>query len=284
MWSRLGPVTHYVEPFCGGAAILLARPIPAGLEVVSDSNFYIANFWRCVKFQPHALASWANYPVSHIDAAARHRWLTDPGRTSILVEHLMDPEWAGDPQLGGWWVWGQCLAIGGNWCVRGEPRGDGLGSIPLISCPGRGLQAIPPDSTESFIISWIYTLSRRLERVRIIHGDFERCLNLHYGDCHGGAGVFLDPPYKQFERMYGKETEESVAMRAENWARRNQHRARIALCGFRGDYDLPGWEIVEWSRPGMTMGSDKTRDLEAIWFSPRCLPQPRQKELFDETS
>lgn len=75
VWDRLGAPTQYIEPFCGSAAILLAKHTPAPLEVICDSSGFIANFWRSVKHQPERVAEWADYPVSHIDLGARHIWL-----------------------------------------------------------------------------------------------------------------------------------------------------------------------------------------------------------------
>jgi hypothetical protein len=136
VWRRFGPVKQYIEPFCGTAAVLLANPEPPLLEVVNDMNGYIANFWRAVKNQPAAVADWADYPVSHIDLGARHRWLTDPDRTRALAGALQDPEWPGDAQIAGWWVWGQCCWIGSGWCDWFR-----AGKIPHASDAGRGVQA-----------------------------------------------------------------------------------------------------------------------------------------------
>jgi hypothetical protein len=75
VWTRLGRPAQYIEPFCGSAAVLLAAPKPAALEVINDGSGFIANFWRAVKHQAPAVAEWADYPVSHIDLGARHVWL-----------------------------------------------------------------------------------------------------------------------------------------------------------------------------------------------------------------
>ena len=126
VWRRLGSPKQYIEPFCGSAAILLAAPQPASLEVIGDANCYVANFWRALKFGPDDVTRWQDYPVSHIDLAARHRWLTEPARVAALREKLADPEWPGDPQIAGWWLWGQCCWIGSGWCDPArERRGDG---------------------------------------------------------------------------------------------------------------------------------------------------------------
>ena len=113
---------------------------------------------------------------------------------------------------------------------------------------------------------WLRKLADRLERVRIVHGDWARCLNNHFGG--DDTAVFLDPPYRAYERIYG--TAAPVADAVETWARDNAH-LRIALCGHKDDYDLPDWEVAEWSRGRLTYAGGKTTDSECVWYSPPCM-------------
>ncbi len=298
VWQRLGAVSHYIEPFCGSAAMLLGAPAPASLEVVSDQNGFIANFWRAVKHAPDEVARWADYPVSHIDLGARHVWLME--QRSELEAGLQDANWPGDAKVAGWWLWGQCCWIGSGWCdwekagkiphISDAGRGvQAKGKIPHIGDAGRGVQAkgkIPHISdagrgdmlTSSGLTAWdwMHRLAARLERVRIVHGDWSRCLNSHYGG--DDTAVFLDPPYRAYEKLYGATV--PVADQVEAWARDNAH-MRIALCGHKGDYDLPGWDVQEWSRGSPTYSGTKTTDSEAIWYSPACLPAVRQRQQAD---
>lgn len=296
VWERLGSPTQYIEPFCGSAAVLLAAPKPAALEVICDGSGFIANFWRAVKHQPGTVAEWADYPVSHIDLGARHQWLMAQ-RERIGVE-LHDPDWPGDAKVAGWWLWGQCCWIGTGWCdwsrADATSAGRGIqaaGQIPHATSAGMGIQAagkIPhaSDAGRGFAALltsggrsawlWLHKLTERLERVRIVHGEWHRCLNNHYGG-HDTA-VFLDPPYRAYERLYG--VAEPVADAVAAWAQKNAH-LRIALCGHRGDYDLPGWDAVEWSRGRLTYGGGKTTDSECVWYSSACLPAVKaQQRLF----
>lgn len=299
VWKRLGSPAQYIEPFCGSAAVLLAAPRPASLEVVCDGSGFIANFWRAVKHQADAVAEWADYPVSHIDLGARHVWLMEE-RARIGVE-LHDPDWPGDAKVAGWWLWGQCCWIGSGWCewsgagaARGQRRqgrtgaGEGadpssagrgvqaLGKVPHASDAGRGRHERLLTSAGRTAWRWLHQLADRLERVRIVHGDWSRCLNNHFGG--DDTAVFLDPPYRAYERLYGDTT--PVADAVEAWARDNAH-LRVALCGHRGDYTLPGWDEVEWSRGRLTYSGGKTTDEECIWYSPACLPRETY-DLFAE--
>lgn len=302
VWQRLGSPKQYIEPFCGSAAILLAAPSPASLEVIGDANCYVANFWRALKCQPDAVTEWQDYPVSHIDLYARHRWLTEPARVSDLRAKLTDADWPGDAKIAGWWLWGQCCWIGSGWCdpdrgQRGEGSAgdDGCGQIPHAGNAGRGVQAttlgkIPHASdagqnphvadagmgsqsvaVHGMVREWMHTLATRLERVRVVHGDWSRCLNHHYGG--NDTAVFLDPPYLAFEKLYsGAEAKEPCAAQVAAWAREHQH-LRVVLCGHRGDYDMPGWSTLDWSRGRLTYGGAKTTDAECLWFSPTCEPE-----------
>lgn len=286
VWERLGRPKQYIEPFAGSAAMLLGAPEPASLEVIGDQNFYVANFWRCIKFRPRETYEWQDYPVSHVDLDARHRWLTQPERTAALVAALADPEWPGDPQIAGWWVWGLCAWIGSRWCERVSQiphvgAGQGVQSqIPHVGA-GRGVQSQIPRVTAAGrgVADWFAHLARRLERVRVIHGAWDRTLNHHYGGAE--TAVFLDPPYRAYEGLYQQGSDRPIADDVAAWAAEHAH-LRVAICGHRGDYDLPGWEIVEWSRERNTYGGAGTKDSEAIWFSPACLRPAlaRQASLF----
>ena len=294
VWRRLGAPKQYIEPFCGSAAILLAAPRPASLEIIGDANCYVANFWRALKRQPDAVTEWQDYPVSHIDLYARHRWLTEPSRVAALREALIDPEWAGDAQIAGWWLWGQCCWLGSGWCdpargQRGDGRagGDAFGQIPHASDAGMGVQAVTlgkiPHASDAGrgAAEWLRVLADRLARVRIVHGDWSRCLNHHYGADE--TAVFLDPPYLAFEKLYS-DAGTPVASDVAAWARDNGD-LRIALCGHRGDYDMPGWTIHDWSRGRLTYGGDATTEAECIWYSPGCVPERvAQPSLFGDAS
>jgi DNA adenine methylase len=225
VWARLGSPKQYIEPFCGSAAMLLAAPQPASLEVVCDMNGFIANFWRAVKHQPDQVAINADYPVSHIDLGARHGWLMEQ-RERIGAE-LQDANSCGDAKVAGWWLWGQCSWIGSGWCdweraspARGQ-RGYGrpghreseydatsagmgvqaIGKVPHASDAGRGVQAIGKHSAADGELMtsagrtawrWLHLLADRLERVRVVHGDWSRCLNNHFGG--DDTAVFIFPP------------------------------------------------------------------------------------------
>lgn len=103
VWSRLGNVQTYNEPFAGSLAVLLARPHQPRVETVNDLDCYLANFWRALQHDPEGVAYHADGPVNEADLHARHRWLVDHRPEQVMRE----PDFF-DVQIAGWWVWGQC--------------------------------------------------------------------------------------------------------------------------------------------------------------------------------
>jgi DNA adenine methylase len=150
-----------------------------------------------------------------------------------------------------------------------------IGQIPHASSAGRGADALLTSCGRT-AWAWLHRIADRLERVRVVHGDWSRCLNNHFGG--DDTAVFLDPPYRSYEALYGKAG--AVADAVESWARENEH-LRIALCGHRDDYKLAGWDAVEWSRGRLTYSGGQTTDSECVWYSPACLPATlTQERLF----
>jgi len=107
----------------------------------------------------------------------------------------------------------------------------------------------------------------------------------------GLTAVFLDPPYSDASRdndVYGDDDSMTVAQEVAAWCRENQDNPlmRIALCGYEGEHDLPGWECVAWKAHGGYGLQNSQGNLNAakerIWFSPHCIRVAKhsQRELF----
>jgi DNA adenine methylase len=253
-------VTNYVEPFCGSCAVLLARPGGAGkVETVNDIDGLLVNFWRAVKHDPETVAEYASWPVTELDLLARHDWLI--GKRESIAEGLRsDPDWF-HAKAAGWWCWGASAWIGYEWASCTKPQIK----IPQLCAP-KGILAGSP-------ISKVLQLHDRLSKVRVVCGDWARPLSFSGTTMHGMTGVVLDPPYDSGDhdrRMYVAYG--SVAKDVAEWCRENGGNPlfRIALCGYEGEHDLPGWTCEPWkARKGY--GSDENTRRERIWFSPHCL-------------
>ena len=305
VWEHFGDVDHYVEPFAGSLAVLLGRPggHTANAETVNDLDNYLCNFWRAVQAEPDAVAHWADWPVNETDLHARHAWLVTQGRERLA--NLDADPLAYDSQVAGWWLWGICSWIGSGWCsgngpwrvVDGEMVNDNAGQginrqLPHLGNAGRGINRQRPhlgDAGQGInrprqggIYAYMMALAARLRRVRVCCGDWRRVVTtgaLSYG---ATVGVFLDPPYAaetgRDMSLYNHETEVSAAVRAWALANGDNPRYRIALCGYDGEHDMPGWHVYHWTATASYKSSrgdqNGNRKRERIWFSPHCNHMP----------
>lgn len=283
VWSALGDVRHYVEPFCGSAAVLLARPHAPQTETINDADGMVANFWRSVAAEPAEVARHADWPVIEADLHARHAWLL--GQRESLTEALVNDPHCFDAKIAGWWCWGACAWIGDGWCAA-PARGRGL---PHLSSAGCGVhakrrRAAFADESVAFdsIGAWFDALAARLRHVRVASGSWERVL----GPCALVAdarakshriGVYLDPPYSEGNQQYaagGTGTGLSADVRAWCAEHGDDPRLRIVLSGYAGEHDAleaRGWTVIAWKAiGGYANGQNVNRTRERLWLSPHC--------------
>ena len=121
IWRAFGDVANYVEPFCGMASTLLARPLPfRGVETLNDIHCFIPNLWRALRESPDDVAEWADNPVHEADLHAVHRWLLEQADEEFAARMRTDPDFF-DPKIAGRWVWGASAWLGSGWCSGGDP-------------------------------------------------------------------------------------------------------------------------------------------------------------------
>jgi len=240
VWSALGRVSNYVEPFFGSGAVLLARPRELwrtsedpGTETVNDASRFLANFWRAVAHAPDDVAAGCDWPVNETDLHARHKWLVKrlPDLAALLDG---DPD-AFDAKVAAWWCWGQCAWIGSGWCD--ETRAEvGIAQVRHLGNAGRGVHRKLPHvgdagrgghraprlpvqlphvggnhdagrgvhsrARHGHLSDYFAALSARLRRVRVACGDWSRVTGDSVTWRHGTTGVFLDPPYAEGAQQY----------------------------------------------------------------------------------
>ena len=304
IWPRFGDVVNYVEPFFGSGAVLLARPDGwTGSETINDKDGFVANFWRAVAHDPEAVATAADWPVNENDQHARHVWLV--GQRETLTARLEgDPEYF-DAKIAGWWVWGICCWIGGGWCSGDGPwQVDDSGQLVHLGNAGQGVhrqlvhlgdagQGVHRKRVHLGQGEWFAALSDRLRRVRVCCGDWERVCGPTPTVKLGLTGVLLDPPYAdtadRTSDIYACDSL-SVAHDAREWAiaHGDDPLLRIALCGYDGEHELPGWTRVVWKAHGGYGGQGngagrENASRETIWFSPSCVrPEhmAQQQQMF----
>jgi len=274
VWERFGDVANYVEPFFGSGAVLFARPPVDGIrtETVNDMDGWLTNFWRALKYEPDAVARFADWPVNEIDLVARREWLF--AQTGHIERMEQDPDYF-DAKLAGVWVWGVCSTIGNAWRPRSTHLGDaGMG----IHRAGTHLGDA---GREEQLRDYFRILSARLERVRVMCGDWSRVTSPTVTTHNGLTGMFLDPPYSSDADCqtdaYMHNSDVAHDVRAYCLERGADPQMRIALCGYAGEgheeLTQHGWSVLPWKARGgygNQSGNENCR-RERIWFSPHCL-------------
>lgn len=150
------PHSLYVEPFCGGMAVMLAKD-PSGVEVVNDLNGDLVAFYRNAKFHLEALLEEMDFVLNS------RKEFEDYGAQPGLTE----------------------LQRAARWFIRNKLSFGGMGSTFAVS------RSHPLSSREKRIAA-IHSLSRRLDRTTIENRSWEKVLELY--DCPD-AFFFMDPPY-----------------------------------------------------------------------------------------
>jgi DNA adenine methylase len=256
VWTALGDVRHYIEPFFGSGAVLLLRPNHQPgkhVETVNDKDGFVANLWRALQFAPDEVARWCDWPVNHADLAARKAALIkNEGR---LLENLIADEQWHDPVMAGFWIWAASCWIGSGLTSPGKrphvshggkgvhalgriphvsDGGTGvhaLGKIPHVSDGGTGVHALGKRPHVSHggkgvqepyndnLYAWFRALSERLRYVRVVCGDWTRVCGGDWQDKVGTVGIFMDPPYGVKDRrtdIYHHDST-SIAAAVEDW-------------------------------------------------------------------
>jgi hypothetical protein len=314
VWQALGDVSHYIEPFFGSGAVLLARPHAPKVETVNDLDGMLANFWRAIQHDAEAVSAHADWPVNEADLHARHLWLV--GQRERLTERLMgDPDFY-DVKIAGWWVWGACAWIGGGWCSGEGPwvavdgvltdsrqlphlsGGQGINrKLPHLS-GGQGINRKLPHlsggqgiNRKLFISDWFGKLADRMRDVRVACGDWSRVTGPSVVSAGGGVcGIFFDPPYTVDDRSDVYATETKVSPNVRRWCVENGDNPalRIVLAGYDGEHnelEARGWRVVSWKAYGGygNQGDGNGRQnaaRERLWLSPHCFGV--KQDLFAE--
>ncbi len=79
VWDKFGAdIPNYIEPFAGGLAVLLRRPIEDleefknFYETFNDQNLFLLNFWRAVQYGDHSeLIKYADFPAHETELLER---------------------------------------------------------------------------------------------------------------------------------------------------------------------------------------------------------------------
>jgi DNA adenine methylase len=260
VWTALGTVDRYIEPFFGSGAVLLGAPVRPKSELVNDLSHHVANLWRSLQQDPEQVWRVASAPCSEVELKARASWLKSwqPPDFSDLSSC--------DPYAAGVWLWVSCVAIKSD--CSDLHRSD----------HGKGIKA------SQFNRTWFDSVCERIARVQILSGDWSRCLTksaLYETRCDP-IGVFLDPPYGEGNGVEYEDRTGTVSFDVWDWAILNgvNPRLRIVVAGYEDGRTLPsGWTTIERVEKGGYGNGNGNRQRERLWCSPHC-HSPTTSSLF----
>jgi DNA adenine methylase len=264
VWERFGNVRNYVEPFCGSAAVLLARPLGfSGSETINDWDGYVSNFWRAITLDPDEVLKHCDYPVLELDLHARSSELLMQ-REEFTEKMRADPRLY-DARVAGWWVWGLSASLGDGWTKR----------KPMVMSWANGVHTLEGCA------KIIQRVANRMRKVKVYCGDWSRVVSDYQVNTYGTTAVFLDPPYPDGNYSYGGATDRTISGEVLTWCLANGQNPqwRIAMCGYSENDALAeaGWSAYEWETGGgyskVAGQKNANASREVIWFSPHCLTQ-----------
>lgn len=236
------PHGHYVEPFAGSLAVLLAKP-PSPFETVNDLDSDLITFWRVLRDQPDDLTRvCALTPHSRGEfEAARDRPhdLTDIERARRVWVYLTQGR-GGILRNTGW---------------RHYKKPSGTTSVP------------------AYLRGYVARIHPALERLQRVSLECRPALEVitEYGQ-HPDVLLYVDPPYLGSTRGWGANYQ--IEMRGAD-----EHlevldaltvcRAAVVLSGYSSalyDAHLSGWSRVEFATgTGQSTRGEWQNRTEVLW-------------------
>lgn len=244
------PHRHYVEPFCGSLAVLLAKP-PSVYETVNDLDGDLMTFWRVLRDQPEELARrCALTPHARGEQAAAYDMpagLDDIERARRVWVQLTQGR-SGIRRRTGW-------------------RHYVSGTTSTFSLP-------------DYLVGYLERMWPAAERLHAVSLEQLPALELiaKYG-AHADVLLYVDPPYLNMTRSDGSYLHEmgtadehralAEALRAA--------RAAVVLSGYASDlYDLelyPDWHRTTFAA-STGQGPEWANRTEVLWSNRQLGQQP----------
>lgn len=243
---------HYVEPFAGSLAVLLAKR-PSIQETVNDLDGNLVTFWRVLRDTPEELARVCSLtPYSREEFAAVD-----------LDAPLSDLERARQ-------VWVR-ITQGRNLTLAGGAATDWKRRI--VGTPRQGRELLR-------LATRIAPCAERLHRVTLENKDALDIIR-DYGS-EASVCIYADPPYVGSTRggQYGQEMTSDEQHEAFAQVCHNA-RATVVISGYASSlYDrmFDGWQVVKLKAP--TALSGDTDRIEVLW-SNRTIGEPDLFAMLD---
>lgn len=236
---------HYVEPFAGSLAVLLAKP-PSLMETVNDLDGHLMTFWRVLRDQPDDLMRVAAL-TPHSRGEHQAAYDLDVAPTDLERARRV-------------------------WVALTQGRGNTLRRTGWRHFQDPGSRG--PTSMPDYLTSYVERMRGAAARIAKVSLESRPALDViaDYGK-HAEVLIYADPPYlgsTRSSRQYLVEMSHDTEHRGLAEAL-NACRGLVVLSGYRSQlYDelYAGWyvhEIATYTGQGnhTTTGSD--RRVEVLW-------------------
>lgn len=259
------PHQQYIEPFGGGASILLAKK-PSALDVYNDVDSSIVNLFRVLR-DPEKFKVFQRLCEN-----------TPYSREEFYEFRDTFREQTDDVHRAHRYFCTMRMSFGGTGTSFGlQVKGDAAGG--------------KAPATYVNVVEYLPEVRERLRHVQIEHQDFRKIFNTYD---RPDALFFADPPYVAASRRHGEyEHEMSDEDHEELVAILSNLKGKAVLSGYPNDIYKPledaGWErrdvSITCSLAGRTrasglQGEGKVsalqRRIESVWIQPKALRSQRQ--------
>lgn len=261
--ALLPPHDHYVEPYCGSLAVLLAKP-PVKLETVNDLDGLLMLFWRVLRDRPEDLARVCALTPHSRGEYESHKLTVDAGEDLETARRV--------------WL---MLSQGRGGSLRGGKNGWKHHVLPGSTSIG-----LP-----AYLDGYVGRMAAVAERLHAVSLESMPALDLiaKYG-VDPDVLLFVDPPYLGETRNprsnYRHEMRDEADHRQLAEALHAAASA-VVICGYPSDlYDrelYAGWDRHTITTSTGNADPSARARVEVLWSNrPLTTPPPPPPSLFDE--
>jgi DNA adenine methylase len=250
--AHFPPHQSYLEPFSGGASILLQKP-RVKIETYNDLDSGVVNFFRVLRERPNELVR-----LLQLTPWAREEY-------ELSSEPTEDPLEAARRFFVLSWMGIGMNAVDGKRSFRYIAKATGIWKAPAML----------------WDLSHLYQVAERLIGVQIMHDNaFDLIPRFDQPD----TLIYCDPPYlrstrKKKSASYREEMGEDDHLRLAGIL--NSLSASVVLSGYPSElyadlYEIHGWQRLETQT--FANNSRQSARTEAIWLSPLTWQRLRQQQ------
>jgi DNA adenine methylase len=242
--ALMPPHVHYVEPFAGGLAVLLAKDPEGVSEVVNDLNGSLTGFWR----------------VLQDDETFRrfHRLCEATPFSEVEYRDAAKSDISADPALAAWKFFVRCR----------QSLAGRMDSFAPLSRARTRRNMNEQASAWLGAIDGLPAVHARLRRVVVLNRDALDVIRQQDGE---KTLYYLDPPYLADSRtapdVYAHEM--TVAQHESLLETIRSCKGKVMISGYANalyDRELAGWDRHEFSLPNNAAGGEiKRRMTEVLW-------------------